>query len=96
MVVHYDAGSKVVVLLSKREAARALGISCATLDRLVARGELPSVKVSEGRSGRRLFRPEALARWAAEKERLNDDDPPGSGSSVRTSPTDVGGRSDSD
>jgi excisionase family DNA binding protein len=52
------------VLLNKREAAEALGVSQSTLDRLRREAGLPSVKLD----GLVLFRPEALQQWAAEKE----------------------------
>lgn len=51
------------ILLSKAEAAKALAVSEATIDRLRAKG-LPSVKLD----GRVMFRPEALRRWAKESE----------------------------
>lgn len=54
------------VLLTKREAAEAMGVSPATLDRLRAKG-LPAVKLD----GLVLFRPEALRSWAAEQESLS-------------------------
>ena len=51
------------VLLTKREAAKALGVSEATVDRLRKKG-LPCVKME----GAVLFRPEALREWAAHNE----------------------------
>ncbi len=56
-----DASGRV--LLSKKEAARVLGISEATLDRLRKAG-LPAVKLN----GLCMFRPEALKAWAASRE----------------------------
>lgn len=53
------------ILLNKKEAAAALGVSPSTLDRLRREGGLPSVKLD----GLVLFRPEALRKWAAENER---------------------------
>lgn len=54
------------ILLTKREAAAALGISPATIDRL-RRAGLPAVKLE----GKVLFRPESLQKWAAENETSN-------------------------
>ncbi len=56
-----DAAGRV--LLTKREAAEALGVSEATVDRL-RKSDLPCVKLD----GRAMFRPEALETWAAAKE----------------------------
>lgn len=56
-----STGSKV--LLTKREAANALGVSQATVDRLRKAG-LPCVKLD----GRAMFRPEALRSWTEERE----------------------------
>ena len=53
------------ILLNKKEAAVALGVSPSTLDRLRREAGLPSVKLD----GLVLFRPEALREWAAENER---------------------------
>ncbi len=52
------------VLLNKREAAEALGVSPSTIDRLRQTAGLPSVKLD----GLVLFRPEALRDWAEENE----------------------------
>jgi excisionase family DNA binding protein len=52
------------LLVSAREAAQMLGISVRALYDLLARGELPSVKLG----GRRLFRPESLAALVAQRE----------------------------
>jgi predicted DNA-binding transcriptional regulator AlpA len=79
-------------LLSIPAAYRTLGISQASLYRLFDRGELPVVHVG----GRRMIDPKDLRRYIARQKvqrvRLpeNDDDPPGSGSSVRTIPADAG------
>lgn len=48
------------ILLSKREAARSLAISPALLDQLIARGEIPSRRISR----RRMFLPSELRQWA--------------------------------
>ncbi len=56
-----DATGKV--LLTKHEAADALGLSLATVDRL-RKTDLPAVKLD----GKVLFRPEALREWAANRE----------------------------
>jgi len=50
------------------EAAHALSISRATLERMVARREIPHVKIA--RSGKPLvrFRPEAIAAWLQSQE----------------------------
>jgi orotate phosphoribosyltransferase-like protein len=45
----YDEPQRVVV--SKKRAAAALDVSVDTIDRLVARGELESVQVSDRRVG---------------------------------------------
>ena len=52
------------ILLTKREASEALGISPSTLDRLRREHGLPAVKID----GLVLFRPAALDAWAAERE----------------------------
>jgi predicted DNA-binding transcriptional regulator AlpA len=53
------------ILLSKREAADALGVSIATLDRLTApRGDLRCVRLD----GRVLYSPEAIREWIAVRE----------------------------
>ena len=59
-----DAAGRV--LLTKQEAADALGVSPATLDRLRKAG-LPAVKLD----GKVLFRPEGLRAWAAAQESVN-------------------------
>jgi excisionase family DNA binding protein len=56
-----DAAGRV--LLTKKEAAEALGVSPATIDRLRKAG-LPAVKLD----GKVLFRPEGLRAWAAAQE----------------------------
>ena len=58
-----DAGR---ILLTKVEAAQALGISPSTLDRLRRDAGLPAVKLNNGLV---LFRPESLKAWAAARER---------------------------
>jgi len=52
------------VLLSKRQAAEALGVSPSTLDRLRRDAGLPCVKLD----GLVLFRPESLRAWALARE----------------------------
>jgi len=52
------------VLLTKREASEALGVSESTIDRLRRDAGLPFLKLD----GKVLFRPEALKEWAAAKE----------------------------
>ena len=52
------------VLLTKAEAARALGVSPSTLDRLRREAGLPAVKLD----GLVLFRPASLDAWAAARE----------------------------
>ena len=59
-----DAAGRV--LLTKQEAAEALGVSQATVDRLRKAG-LPAVKLD----GKVLFRPEGLRAWAAAQESVN-------------------------
>lgn len=59
-----DAAGRV--LLTKKEAAEALGVSPATIDRLRKAG-LPAVKLD----GLVLFRPEGLKTWAAQQESVN-------------------------
>ena len=54
------------VLWTKKEAADALGVSPATLDRLRKAG-LPAVKLD----GKVLFRPKGLRAWAAAQESVN-------------------------
>ena len=60
---HTDDAGKV--LLTKAEAAQALGVSPSTLDRLRRDAALPSVKLNNGLV---LFRPESLKAWAEKKE----------------------------
>ena len=57
-----DEGRRV--LLTKAEAARALGVSPSTLDRLRREAGLPAVKLD----GLVLFRPASLDAWAAARE----------------------------
>lgn len=59
-----DAAGRV--LLTKQEAAEALGVSQATVDRLRKAG-LPAVKLD----GKVLFRPEGLRAWAAAQESVS-------------------------
>jgi predicted DNA-binding transcriptional regulator AlpA len=56
------------ILLTKPEAAEALGVSPSTLDRMRKAG-LPALKLD----GLVLFRPEALRQWAAEREGVAHD-----------------------
>lgn len=51
------------ILWDKREAAKRLGVSVSTLDRLRNQG-LPAVKID----GKVLFRPKSLDCWAASNE----------------------------
>lgn len=53
------------ILVGVREAAAMLGISPRMVHELVRTGELPSVRIG----ARRLFRPETLKAWAAEREK---------------------------
>ncbi len=58
------------LLLSPREAARALGISERTLWTITQSREVPSLRI-----GRLVkYRPEALAAWLAEKEKGGEAD----------------------
>ena len=57
-----DEGGRV--LLTKTEAARALGVSPSTLDRLRREAGLPAVKLD----GLVLFRPASLDAWAVARE----------------------------
>lgn len=52
------------VLVTKREAAGALGVSEATVDRLRKTAGLPAVRLD----GRVMFRPAALEAWASAQE----------------------------
>jgi excisionase family DNA binding protein len=52
------------ILLTKRQAAEALGVSEGTVDRWRSEAGLPFVKID----GKVLFRPSALEAWAAERE----------------------------
>jgi excisionase family DNA binding protein len=45
--------------ISYMETAQFLGLSRPTIDRLIARGEIPSYKIGK----RRLFDPEELVEW---------------------------------
>lgn len=56
-----DAGK---ILMSKVEAAQALGVSISTVDRLRRDSGLPAVKLD----GLVLFRPASLDEWAAARE----------------------------
>lgn len=49
------------ILISRQAAARCMGVSLSTLDKLVATAGLPSVWIGE----RRMFRPADLEQWAA-------------------------------
>ena len=60
------------LLVSAREAARMLGVSVRTLYDLLARGELPSVRVN----GRRLFRLKSLEDWVAQREQASTEAKP--------------------
>lgn len=52
------------ILLTKKEAARDLGVSEATIDRLRKDKGLPCVKLD----GRAMFRPASLDKWAIKQE----------------------------
>lgn len=52
------------ILMSKRQAAAALGVSEATVDRWRAEAALPFVKID----GKVLFRPASLDEWAKARE----------------------------
>ena len=67
-----QVGNVPKLLVSAREAARMLGISVRTLYNMLAREELPSVRVN----GRRLFRPESLAAWVAQREQASTEAKP--------------------
>lgn len=58
-----DANGRI--LLTKREAAQALGVSEATIDRWRVSHGLPHLKLENGKP---MFRPEALRQWAANRE----------------------------
>ena len=82
------------LIVTVQEAARSLSVSSSAVYDLVRRGELPFVRV-----GSRLMieQHELEAFVAARSKRvraldavLNDDDPASTGSTVRTSPADVG------
>lgn len=53
-------------LIGLKSAADNLGISRRTLDRIIAAGELPSLKIGR----RRLVRQEALLTWLSSKEAI--------------------------
>jgi excisionase family DNA binding protein len=53
------------ILVDVNEAARLLGISVSSIAGMVRREELPSVMIGR----RRLFRREALERWAKAQEK---------------------------
>ena len=53
------------ILLTKREAAKRLGVSEKTLDRWRESEGLPCVKFG---SGKPMFRPESLDQWVANRE----------------------------
>lgn len=56
------------IALGQEQAAEALGLSTRTVRALVARGELPCIRV-----GRRvLFRRATLDQWLRDRERLGD------------------------
>ncbi len=55
-------------LLDTNEAARLLGISPRTVQSWVRRGQLPHIKLSEGKTGLTRFRPAALREWIAARE----------------------------
>ena len=50
-------------LLSAREAARRLGMSVATIKRLIHSGELPAVRTTDTCSGHWRIRESTIERW---------------------------------
>ena len=62
-----DAAGRIFLI--KRQAAEALAVSEATVDRWRAEAALPYVKID----GKVLFRPSALEAWAAARESKGGD-----------------------
>ena len=54
------------IMIGQREAARVLGLSERTLSKLIADGDIPSIRLG----GRRLFSVEALKAWVAAKTEM--------------------------
>jgi len=54
------------ILLTREEAAAAMGVHSRTLDRIRSNHGLPCIKLGNGKP---MFRPEALKEWAAEQEK---------------------------
>lgn len=67
--MNQQAAPQTPLLVDARQAARLLGVSPRTLYSLLSEKAIPSVRLR----GRRLFSPEALARWV--QERLSADPP---------------------
>lgn len=65
-----DTGDDAPRLLSLREAAASLGVSRATLFRIISRGELTTVEIA----GRTLIRADHLGAFIASHTRLRDHD----------------------
>jgi excisionase family DNA binding protein len=75
-------------LVSRGEAQRILGIGRSTMTRIIERGELRTVRIG----ARRLIDPASLRAFIDERrDSRNDDDPPGSGSTVSTSAGEASG-----
>jgi len=56
--------------LSRREVASWLGVSVSSIDRMVARGEIPVVQLgSDERRGRVIFPKEDLKKWIEGKKK---------------------------
>jgi excisionase family DNA binding protein len=54
-------------LITTHTAAALIGVSVATVKRLVAAGELPTAHKLEGRTGAHLFTREAVTAYAAKR-----------------------------
>jgi excisionase family DNA binding protein len=75
-------------LLSREEVGELLGVSPSGVARIIARGDLPIVRVGR----RTLVRPSDLRRFVEEHTtRQNDDAPAATGATVTTSAGDGGG-----
>jgi len=71
MMHKVETGTPSQLLLNARQAAAMLNISTRMLYTLLRQG-LPSVKLG----GRRLFRPESLAAWVAQREQASTEAKP--------------------
>ena len=66
MLPDQHAGDESLQVLSRRQVAALLGVSAATLGRMVHRGEFPApIRLSRGRVG---WRRATVERWLAERE----------------------------